>query len=316
MDHHGGGERAIERLAAVQFGVFSRLQLSEAGVSRRVTDRRIESGRWEGVLPRVYRASVVPASGRQAALAACLWSAPDGLISHQTAAVLWGLEGIETTAVHLTVPSECSLRSSRVVVHRTHELLAADRARQGPITLTSPLRTLIDVAATLDRAALEVATEDALRRRLCTAGQLRWRAGELLGQGRSGSTMLRTLLSQRTLGRTGSRWELRTARILTAAGLPEPVRQHEVGDDGVFVARVDLAYPDARVVLEYDSDEWHHGVARRHRDAERRNALRAAGWTVIEVTPALLRRPDVLVRVVLAALGAQPGGRARRNSWR
>ena len=58
------------------------------------------------------------------------------------------------------------------------------------------------------------------------------------------------------------------------------MRQYQVRANGKLIARVDLAYPEARLVIEYDSDQWHTGVVRRHEDADRRNQLRAAGWTV------------------------------------
>jgi very-short-patch-repair endonuclease len=70
------------------------------------------------------------------------------------------------------------------------------------------------------------------------------------------------------------------------------------------IAIADLSYPDARLVIEYDSDQWHHGVKRRHRDAERRNQLRALGWTVLEVTPAQLRARSTFVAAVRAVLNA------------
>jgi hypothetical protein len=57
-------------------------------------------------------------------------------------------------------------------------------------------------------------------------------------------------------------------------------------------------------VIEYDSDAWHTGVTRRHRDADRRNRLRALGWTVVEVTPATLRDPGSFVALVRSLLAA------------
>ena len=58
------------------------------------------------------------------------------------------------------------------------------------------------------------------------------------------------------------------------------------------------------LVVEYDSDAWHTGVSRRHRDAEGRNRLRALGWTVLEVTPAQLRVPEHLLAAVALVLAA------------
>ncbi len=86
------------------------------------------------------------------------------------------------------------------------------------------------------------------------------------------------------------------------AGLPDPELNIDVFDDrGRFVGCVDLAYPQQRVAIEYlgmlHGEQW-------AQDVERLAALRAAGWTVIEVTSPLLKRPDELVARVRAALHA------------
>jgi very-short-patch-repair endonuclease len=281
--------RAIEALASRQFGVFSRDQALALGATRNTVEQRVETGAWCVVLPRIYRVAVVARSLRQHAMAATLWSAPDGLISHETAATLWPFEGIATEDVHLTVPVGRSLRSTKVTVHHTNDLLPADIGMRGPIPITSPLRTAIDLAGVVDANTLEIAIESALRRGVFTVGQLRWRAEALLGTGRRGSKELRELLARRDLGTTDSGWEVRTEQVLVAAGFAAPTRQYSIRANGKEIARADLAYPDARVIHEYDSDQWHSGTARRHRDAASRNRLRALGWTVIEVTPAQLR---------------------------
>jgi hypothetical protein len=234
-------------------------------------------------------------------------------VSLQAAAHLWDLDVTCGTRVHVLLPSLRRLPSSKVTVHHTNDLLPADIATLGPVRLTSPLRTVIDLAAGLDADARELAIESGLRRRLFSVGQLRWRSEPLLGTGRPGSTSLRRLLERDDLGRTDSGWEVRTSQALEHAGLPRPVRQHEVRVDGRAIAEPDLSYPEAWIAFEYDSDRWHTGVARRHADAERRNRLRALGWTVIEVTPASLRHPDALVATALAA---EAGGPERRSSLR
>ncbi len=297
------GSNGIDELFAAQFGVISRDQAVERGMTVRRVEGRLERGEWIAEFPAVYRDSAVPESGRQATMAACLWSAPDGLISHTTAAVLWKLEGVRTHEIHIT-----SLRnrvSTRVNVHRRRELLPADVAAQGPIRVTSALRTVLDIAGMVEPLVLELVVEDGLRRSLFSAGQLRWRSSLLVRTPRA----LAELLLRDQLGRTDSGWELRTARVLTDAGLAEPVRQHEVAD----VGRLDLAYPERMIAFEYDSDAWHSGVARRHRDADRRNALRSAGWTVIEVTAALVRTPLRLVELVGTPVESGEGGQSARG---
>jgi very-short-patch-repair endonuclease len=302
--HRPGVERAIEALAAKQFGAFGRDQALALGATRRMIGRRVEDGAWPRILPGVHRVAAVAGLTRQLAMAATLWSAPGGLVSHQTAARLWALDGITTREVHLTVPTGRSLRSATVTVHHTGDLLPVDVGQRGPIRVTSALRTAIDLAGVVVPETLEVAIESALRRGLFTVGQLRWRADALMGPGRRGSSELRALLDRHDLGRTDSRWEVATARILESAGFGPPTRQHLIRSNGTEIARVDLAYPDANLVIEYDSDQWHSGTERRHHDAARRNQLRALGWTVVEVTPATLRRPQHFLTTVETVLAA------------
>lgn len=115
-------------------------------------------------------------------MAAALWSAPDGLVSHISAAVLWEFDVTPTSDVHITVSIARRLRSDRVIVHLTRDLIPADVDGFGPIAITSPLRTAIDLAGLLDERALELAIESGLRRRQFSVGQLCWRADALLGR--------------------------------------------------------------------------------------------------------------------------------------
>ena len=98
-------------------------------------------------------------------------------------------------------------------------------------------------------------------------------------------------------------WSPRESRLrmtLVLAGLPEPLLNQDVYDDhGRFLGCVDLAYPHLKVAIEYQSVLHHSRYAA---DVERIAALRAAGWTVIEVTSALLARPDALIARVRDAI--------------
>jgi very-short-patch-repair endonuclease len=84
--------------------------------------------------------------------------------------------------------------------------------------------------------------------------------------------------------------------------LPRPLAQFVVRDDAGFVARVDFAWPEAKIAVEYEGT-W-HGDSPQQVAADRRrlNRLTAAGWTVIFVTAADLHRPDQLVARLAAAL--------------
>ena len=92
--------------------------------------------------------------------------------------------------------------------------------------------------------------------------------------------------------------ETRLRLLLQRAGMP-PVARYRVDDEGGFVARVDFAYPEGRVAVEYDG-LWHAERRAFLADRRRLNRLDAAGWVVLHVTLDDLRRPEALVARVRA----------------
>lgn len=234
--------------------------------------------------------------------------------SHETAAAIWGaplpLDGDPSNGfpVHVSVFGAAPLpRAPGVVGHRASPATSEITTR-GTVRATSPASTW----AGLGRLALPDLV--ALGDFFCRV----WRPG--VGRQHAGRPPLATreeLQSAVDAGRRVGNPRLRQALeliredswspreshvrcILLAAGLPEPELNIDVfDDDGRFLACLDLAYPRRRTAIEY------HGTvhaAHYAADVERMSRLRAAGWTVIEVTAALLARPDDLAARVRAAL--------------
>ena len=223
-------------------------------------------------------------------MAAVLWGGAGACISHLAAASLWQLDGVEGLRLEITIPSTRRLRSQSIFVHRTTRLDPLDHTVLHRIPVTSVDRTLIDASASLAPFRLELAVEDAFRRRLTDPRQLGERLSALEGKGRAGSTRLRALLDERgERVASGSAAEVRLERLLVRNGLPRPVRQFHV-THGDHTIRVDLAYPDRRLAIEFDSVRWHTGRSKLDRDADRRNLLRAAAWELVTVTDTMLRR--------------------------
>ena len=104
--------------------------------------------------------------------------------------------------------------------------------------------------------------------------------------------------------------ETRTRLLLVLAGLPLPLVQFDVYDAaGRFVARVDLAYPQIKLAIEYDGDH-HRERSTFRRDVARLNALRLCGWTVLRFTADdVLRHPAKVVAQVQAIVMASTPGR-------
>ena len=155
------------------------------------------TGQWEVVLPGVYRFAGAPATGRQAAIAACLWARPGAVVSHRAAGAIWGLDGVTACGMEVLVPNNRRLRTTKLMVHRTNKLSRLDRTKREAIPITTPARTLIDLSSVLDEETLESAVEYAFRRRLAGERFLRQRLDALGGSGRPGSGMLRRILDRR-----------------------------------------------------------------------------------------------------------------------
>ncbi len=149
--------------------------------------------------------------------------------------------------------------------------------------MTTATRTLLDLAATLERDPFEACLADALRLELTTLDRL-WRLVDKAGgKGRRGSKVLRSTLAM-AAERVESILEYKLIRLLRLSRLPQPVGQFEVWGDGKLVARVDFAYPEIKLAIEADGYR-HHGEGHAwKRDLKRRNALTARGWHVIHVT--------------------------------
>jgi hypothetical protein len=263
-------DSAIAKVAMRQHGLFTRAQAASVGFTESAMRQRLATGRWVRVAAGVYRIAGVPVTWTQRALAACLIAGPGAVVSHRSAAVLWGISGFRPGPLDITVPVGRSGRNALARVHRSD----VDCVRRDGIPVTRPARTIADLARVVSGDLLEEAVDDALCRRLC-------RLDDLPARGR-----LRTVLEAwNGEGLADGVAEMRVVRRLLAAGLPQPVRQYEIWVDGVFVARVDLAYPEYRLAIELDGFRWHAGRRPFRSDRLRRNRLEAVGWRLLETAP-------------------------------
>ena len=131
--------------------------------------------------------------------------------------------------------------------------------------------------------------EDVIRRRLTSVAHLRWLMQDRRGHGAKGVGSLRKLVEGAGPRATESHFEMKLLQALRRANLPEPIPQYEIRHGGRLVARVDFAYPWAKVAIEADSYTFHSGRAAWESDLKRRASLTALGWLVIHVTDRQMR---------------------------
>jgi very-short-patch-repair endonuclease len=268
----------------------------------RLTKAQLRSSAWRRLFPDVYACTSLSVDhARRARAAACL-ALPGAVVSGRSAGVLWG--------VRLAGPDddvECTVAAGRPGTVRgirvTRRALPADDVtRRGGVLVTTVGRTALDLARIQPLEEAVVALDQFLRAGLVTVDQLRAAAAAISGPGCRQIRRAADLAD----GLAESPQETRVRLLLNGSRLPRPTAQYTVrGPDGRFIARVDFAWPDVKVAVEYEG-MWHGQAQQVGRDRRRLNELTAAGWTVVFVTAAELRDPVVLIARIAAALEARP----------
>jgi very-short-patch-repair endonuclease len=288
-------------LAARQGGVVSHAQLLRLGVSREAIKRRVRSGRLlplhRGVYAVGHRALGV--EGRR--WAAVLAIGAGTVLSHSSAADAFGFRPSSSGLVHVTVQGRTGRkRHAGVRVHRPRALAEDEITALRGLPVTTPARTILDLAAAgLRDRQLEAALSIAERRRLLDFNELR----RLLARypRRPGTRSLKAQLS-RFRGPVDTRSELERLayELCDDRDLPRPLV------NTVIEGKVrDFYWPDCRLVVEADSYGWHSSPSALNDDRERDVELTLAGYRVLRFTwEQATERPGYVARAILSALGA------------
>ncbi|MGH2992528.1 MAG: DUF559 domain-containing protein [Solirubrobacterales bacterium] len=306
-------EREIAALAARQRGVVTRPQLLDIGLTRAAIDNRVKAARLHAVHRGVYLVGhAVPAEGARE-LAAVLACGPGSVISHRSAAALWRVLSVVREDLDVTVPGRFQGHRPGIRVHRVAALDRGDVRRARGIPVTTPARTLLDLAAAVSPRELERALAEVHARRLAQDKEL----VALLARfpRRRGVTALRALIeADKVPALTRSEAEERLLTLIRRAKLPSPELNVRLG-----AHEVDLLWRDQRLVVEVDGFRYHSSRAAFERDRVRDAELGARGLRVIRVTwRQIVEGPEALVARIATALAPasdRPArGRARRGA--
>jgi hypothetical protein len=210
-------DQCATALAETQLGLMALPQALELGFTRSMIHRRIESGRWRIVFQGVYAISGYPTTWLQNIKAATMFL--DGVASHTCAASLWEIPAITRGLVEVSVRSTRKTRARQVRVHRVTHLDPCDVTTRHGVPVTTPARTLLDLAGVVEDEALEQALDHCLHQGLTSLPRLRWTLQRLGGRGRGGTCVMRELLDARPRGYvpTQSTLEARAARRILRA---------------------------------------------------------------------------------------------------
>ncbi len=290
-----GGDREIAELAARQHNVLARWQLLQLGLGPGAIKRRVAVGRLHPVHRGVYSVGTPRVVGLGRFMAAVLACGPGAVLSHHSAAELWGLLRSARSQVDVTTLRRCRARPG-IALHRTRWLPKEDRTVREGIPVTSLARTLLDLAPVASPRELGRAFEEAERLRVLDVRAIEPRCAR-----RRGGPALRALIEDaREPPDTRSELEQRFVELCRDEGLPPPALNATVAG---YV--VDALWPRERLVVELDGYAFHRG-RRSFEDDRRRDAdLQLAGYRVLRITARrLAREPKAVARSVRALLAA------------
>jgi len=287
---------APRRPAALRGRVFRGSTALAAGT---LSPGELRSPAWRRLFRDVYACAELAVTHELRAIAAARLLVPGAVVSGRSAAVLWGIDlAGRDDDVELTVPPGSTVCRLPGIVVRRRALDPAHVAVRHGVRATAAEATAIDLirSGTLDDAVVLV--DRLVAARVTNLEKVRAVAAGVTGRGCRQVRQAAALAD----GLAGSPQETRLRLLLHRSGLPRPVAQFVVRDADGFVARVDFAWPGAKVAVEYEG-VW-HGESPQQVAADRRrlNRLTAAGWTVVFVTAADLHHPEQLLARLAALL--------------
>jgi very-short-patch-repair endonuclease len=285
----------IAGLADAQHGVVARTQLLGLGLSVDAIDHRVRAGRLHTIHRGVYAVGhrVLGIEGRW--MATVLAAGNGAALSHASAAAAWELRPVGSGPTHVTIPGDSGRRRcSGIRIHRSATLRPEHTTTHRGIPITVPVRTLIDLAATLKGRSLEHVLDRAEYRNLVDFTELQqhltahptW----------PGSPCLQAMLSRYTASTlTRSELEERFLRLCDNHGLQRPEANTRI--EGV---EVDFAWRAALLIVEVDGYTFHRSPSAFEADRRRDVILTLAGWRVLRFTHRQISRRPAWVAAAIA----------------
>ncbi|HEX6687442.1 MAG TPA: type IV toxin-antitoxin system AbiEi family antitoxin domain-containing protein [Solirubrobacterales bacterium] len=278
MEDKGAPDLEVARIAAGQYGAISIAQLHSAGLSKTAVQKRCRSGRLHSLHRGVYAVGHVAPSIERCWMAAVLAlggganRTDTAVLSHRSAAELWGLLQARDGPIDVSLPSRNGKRKRRGIrIHRPISLEPTEMTRQRGIPVTSPARTLADLRG--------ATPESELRRAIRQADFLGLPTGSDVVSDKTRSELERRFL-----------WLCRRYR------LPTPAVNMRVGP-----LTVDFCWVERKMVVETDGYRAHRGRAAFEDDRERDLKLRALGYEVLRLSYRQVFNESAQVAAVLLA---------------
>jgi very-short-patch-repair endonuclease len=257
--------------------VLTRRDLLGLGFSAKGIKHRIASGRLHPLATGVYavgRPELTPNGRWMAAVLAC---GDDAVLSHRSAAQLWGIGFEEGKRIDVSIRRKSKIKRKGIKVRARPTLDASSVVRRFGIPVTDPVQTLIDLATELKIVRLERAVNEADKLDLVDPETLRRALDGYVGM--PGVRALRTMLDRHTFRLSDSDLEIYFRPLALAGGFPLPLTKHRV-----LGYEVDFLFPDHGLIVETDGLRYHRTPSQQARMVKRDQKHTAAGFRVLRFT--------------------------------
>jgi hypothetical protein len=283
--------RRAWELAGRQHGVVARRQLLALGFNSREIEHRVVRGRLHLVMRGVYAVGWPTLTPKRRWMAAVLACGEGALLSHRSAAALWGIGTERSDRIDVSVRRRTRLRRPGVCVRARPALDEADIVYRDGVPVTAIVLTLVDLATELGSLGVERAVNEADKLSLVDPETLRQALGQHAGE--PGVRPLRDLLDSYTFRLSDSNLEVFFRPIAGSAGLPPPLTKEIVNG-----FEVDF-WPDLGLVVETDGLRYHRTPSAQSRDARRDRTHVLAGMTPLRFTHYEIKHEGAKVRQAL-----------------
>jgi very-short-patch-repair endonuclease len=271
----------------------ARRQLLALGFNARAIEHRVARGRLHLVMRGVYAVGWPRLTPKRRWMAAVLACGDDAVLSHRSAAALWGIGTERRGIVDVSVRRRCELRRPGLRVRGRPALAREDIVRRDGIPVTAPARTLVDLATELEPIRVERTVNEADKLDLIDPEALREELEAYSGQ--PGAPALRRVLDRHSFRLSDSDLEIFFRPIAARAGLPSFLTKQIVNG-----WEVDFYWPDLGLVVETDGLRYHRTPSTQTRDARRSRSHALAGMTPLRFTHYEIKHEPARVRAELS----------------
>lgn len=300
-------DREIARLAARQAGTFSRKQARRHGATDGQIRHRLRSGRWLRLRSGLYLVAGSPPHQDRTRWVSHLATGDHGIITHEGAAAMHQMTSFEQSPVVLSVEHPLHLPDVPAFVHQISDIAPHHRGRMRGLPVTTPARTVVDLAAVADADRISVAVQDLVVQQQLRLSQISRVLGEVARPGKPRLHVVARVLDE-LAGQPVPESELERALVscLVARGVREPRLQADYPGRHATASTVDGLYDDEMVIVEADGRRWHARLQAMRQDRDRDNFSARAGYLTLRfLWDHILDAPDEVAATVADTLAAR-----------